>query len=88
MTTTDTPIRGRQGLLALSPVLLFLLLYLVVSAVCGDFYAVPIAVALVVSSAFALLIARGRSLTGRIEIFSRAAADPDILYCAIYGTTL
>lgn len=80
MTPTETPIPARRGLLALSPVLLFLLLYLVVSAICGDFYAVPIAVALVVSSAFALLIARGRPLVGRIEIFSRAAADPDILY--------
>lgn len=80
MTKADAPIGARRGLLALSPVILFLMLYLVVSAVGGDFYAVPIAVALVVAGAFSLIIAGGRPLVKRIEIFSRAAADPDILY--------
>lgn len=80
MTHTSQHICARHGLLALSPVIIFLLLYLVVSAVCGDFYAVPIAVALLVASAFAIVILRGKPLVDRIHLFSKSAADTDILY--------
>ena len=48
---------NRKGLLALSPLFVFIVLYLVTSIVSGDFYKVPITVAFMVSSIFA--IARG-----------------------------
>ena len=38
-------ISTRRGLLGLSPVIVFLLLYVVVSVIAGDFYAMPFAVA-------------------------------------------
>lgn len=77
---TPHHITTRQGLTALSPVIIFLTLYLAVSAIVGDFYAVPIAVALIVASVVALLCAKGRPLSRRIELFSRSAANTDILF--------
>ncbi len=69
-----------KGLLALSPMLVFLLLYVAVSAIIGDFYKIPISVALLAASMWAILIYRGKSLKERIETFSAAAADKDIIY--------
>jgi len=69
-----------KGWLALSPVIVFLLLYVAVSVVIGDFYKMPIAVALVVASIWAIVIYRGRPLAERIETFSRAAGHFNILY--------
>lgn len=79
-TEEKTPITTSRGILALSPVCLFLLLYLVVSLLAADFYAMPVAVALAMASAWAIGIYRGRSLTERVGEFSRAAAHPDIIY--------
>lgn len=69
-----------QGLIALSPMVVFLLLYVVVSAIIGDFYKIPISVALLVASMWAIVIYRGRTLKERIETFSKAAANSDIIY--------
>lgn len=69
-----------QGLLALSPAVMFLLLYVAVSLVIGDFYVMPITVALVAASAWAVAIDRGRSLVERVDTFSRAAGHANILY--------
>ena len=67
-------------MLALSPAILFLLLYVVVSLVIGDFYVMPITVALLAASVWGVLIYRGKSLSKRIEVFSSAAAHSNILY--------
>lgn len=69
-----------RGLVALSPMIVFLLLYVVVSALIGDFYKIPISVALLAASMWAVVIYRGKPLKERIETFSRAAADSDIIY--------
>lgn len=47
---------NKKGLLALSPLLVFIVLYLVTSIVSGDFYKVPITVAFMISSIFAIAI--------------------------------
>lgn len=73
-------ISHRRGLLAISPIVVFLAFYLVVSLVFGDFYKMPIAVALVIASMWAVLIFRGKSLSQRIEIFSKEAGSSNILY--------
>lgn len=77
---TNTEITSGKGLLALSPIIVFLILYVVVSLIIGDFYKMPISVALVVASVWAILILRGKPLNKRIEIFSRAAGHSNILY--------
>lgn len=69
-----------QGLLALSPVVVLLVIYLVGSIVAGDFYRIPIAVAFVVASVYAIAITRGNTLAERIDNFSRGAADTRIMY--------
>lgn len=66
--------------MALSPAIVFLLLYVVVSVVISDFYVMPVTVALVAASAWALLIDKGHPLTQRIENFSAAAGHTNILY--------
>lgn len=68
------------GLLRLSPMVVFLLFYVVVSAVIGDFYRMPISVALVAASVWSIIIFRGHKLSERIEVFSRAAGHSNILY--------
>lgn len=80
MSSNRSNISGWNGWLALSPMAVFLLLYVAVSAAIGDFYKIPISVALLAASMWAILICRGRRLKDRIEIFSEAAAKPDILY--------
>lgn len=65
--------------MALTPLLLFLALYLVTSLVVGDFYKMPIAVAFVVASVYAACLLEGRTLQERVEVFSHGAADSNIL---------
>ncbi|MBQ1220979.1 MAG: Na+/H+ antiporter NhaC family protein [Alistipes sp.] len=70
----------RQGrFLALTPLLVFLALYLVTSLVVGDFYKMPITVAFVVASVYALCLLRGKSVQERVEAFTRGATDTNIL---------
>ena len=69
-----------KGLLAISPIVLFLFTYLVVSIIVGDFYKMPIAVALVVSSMWAMLIYKGVPLARRIEVFSKEAGSGNVMY--------
>ena len=69
-----------NGLLALSPVAVFLLSYVAVSVVLGDFYAMPLSVSLLISSVWAIIIFKGRPLAKRLEVFSRSAGNENILY--------
>lgn len=64
---------------SLSPLLVFLVLYLVTSIIVNDFYKVPITVAFVVSSIYAVCITRDLTLTQRIEQFSKGAANPGMM---------
>lgn len=68
-----------SGWLALSPLIVFLCLYLVTSIVVNDFYKIPITVAFLVSSGYAIFITKGIKLEKRIEIFSKGASDKNIL---------
>ena len=68
-----------KGLLALSPILVFLLAYLGVSIVSHDFYKMPIAVAFIIAAVWAVIVSAG-DFTKRINVFSKGAANPDILF--------
>lgn len=76
----EEAISVKKGLLALSPVAVFLVLYLAVSLIVNDFYSMPIAVALAIAAVWSVVISRSGSLTRRVEIFSRSAGHSDILY--------
>ena len=69
----------KKGLIALSPLGVFIILYLVTSIIAGDFYKVPITVAFMVSSIYAILIHQGRPLKERIDTFSRGAATGQMM---------
>ena len=69
----------KKGLLALSPLGVFIAFYLVTSIIAGDFYKVPITVAFMVSSIYAIIIHGGRPLRERIDVFSRGAATGQMM---------
>ena len=77
--TKITPITKQPSIWALSPLLVFLCLYLVVSLIVNDFYKVPITVAFLVSSVYAVCITKGLSLNERIMQFSQGAANKNIM---------
>ena len=69
-----------NGWLALSPLLVFLLVYLVSSLVARDFYKVPVAAAFIIASAYAMLITRSVDKTDdKISIFSEGAGNKNVL---------
>ncbi len=68
----------RAGMLALSPLLVFITLYLVTSIIARDFYRVPITVAFMVTSIYAIATTRGK-LRRRINVFSRGAGKPEMM---------
>ena len=69
----------KKGLLSLSPLLVFLVVYVVASLVAGDFYRVPISVAFLLTSIYAVCITTGKSLRERLTLFSEGAGHPDVL---------
>ena len=75
----NTTKQNFKGLLALSPLVVFLCLYLVTSLLLDDFYAVPITVAFLVSSVYAIGVTTNLRLTDRIHQFSKGAADKNIM---------
>ena len=72
--------RKMNGWLALSPLLVFLCIYVITSLIARDFYKVPVAAAFIIASAYALLITRGVEKTDdKIAIFSRGAGNKNVL---------
>ena len=69
----------KKGIIALSPLLVFILLYLVTSIIARDFYKVPITVAFMASSIYAVIISRGMTLRKRIEIFNKGAGTSQMM---------
>ena len=69
----------KKGLIALSPLMVFIMFYLVTSIVAGDFYKIPITVAFMVSSLYAVIIFNGKPLMARINTFSRGAATEQMM---------
>ena len=69
----------KKGLLALSPLMVFITLYLVTSIIAGDFYRVPITVAFMAVSVYAVAISGGMSLAKRIDTFSQGASTNQMM---------
>ena len=78
-----------NGWLAVSPLFVFLAVYLLTSLIAGDFYKVPVTSAFLVASIYALIITKSPAngngmrsrfdMDGRIAIFSRGAGHPDVM---------
>lgn len=71
--------RHARGLLALSPVLVFLAVYLVSSLLSGDFYKIPVSAAFLLASAYAVAITPEKGINRRLAIFSGGAGHPNVL---------
>ena len=75
-----TNIRTRlKGLFALTPLIVFMVSYLAVSLVTGDFYKMPISVAFLIASVYAIAITRNKPFSRRIEHFSAGAANQNVM---------
>ena len=79
-----------SGWLAVSPLFVFLVVYLVSSILARDFYKVPVTAAFMVASVYALLITPGPGaengsvhsrfdVDGRLSIFSKGAGDSNVM---------
>ena len=68
-----------MGLKALSPLIVFLGLYLVSCIIAQDFYAIPISAAFLLASVYAIIICKGGSLEEKISVFSKGAGDKNVL---------
>ena len=71
-------ISARKGILALSPIAVLLVVYLVGSIVTGG--SMPISAAFLLASVYVMVITRKGSLIDRINSFSRGAANSRIMY--------
>ncbi|MDO4952130.1 MAG: Na+/H+ antiporter NhaC family protein [Bacteroidales bacterium] len=71
--------KNKKGLLALSPLIVFITFYLMFSLIAGDFYKVPITVAFMIASIYAIAISGGLSIQRRIDIYSRGASKDNLM---------
>ncbi len=78
-----TPLKFR--VLALLPIVLFLLLYLISSIVSGDFYKMPVSVSFLIASLVALSMNFKRPFNERIESYLKGMGDSGIMMmCLIF----
>ncbi|MCQ2157620.1 MAG: Na+/H+ antiporter NhaC family protein [Bacteroidales bacterium] len=68
----------KYSLFSLSPMALFLLIYVTASVVVGDFYKVPVSAVFLLACVYAVVISKG-PLGQRLEAFSKGAGHPDII---------
>lgn len=66
-------------MVALSPLLVFIAIYLVTSIIAHDFYKVPISIAFLISCIYAVGRSRHEALDTRIDVFSKGASAKNIM---------
>lgn len=69
----------KKGIWALSPLIVFVSLYVGISIVAGDFYKVPVTVAFMASSIFAITTCGGFPLSQRISVFNHGASSDNLM---------
>jgi len=70
---------NKKGIIALSPLIVFIVLYLVTSVIARDFYKVPITVAFLVTSIYAIIVTGNGTLEQRVDIFCKGAGTSNIM---------
>ena len=68
-----------MGFKALSPIIIFLGLYLISCIIAQDFYTIPISAAFLIASIYAVAICRGDSIEKKIAVFSEGAGNKNVL---------
>ncbi len=69
----------KKGILALSPLVVFIVLYLVTSIVARDFNKVPIIVVFMISSIYAIAVTGGLSVQKRVSVYTRGASNDGLI---------
>lgn len=72
-------INHRRGIITLSPLLVFFLIYVGSSIAANDFYAMPVALAFLAASAWAFAVCKPKRFAQRVERFSAGAAHSNII---------
>ena len=70
---------NKRGLYALSPLFVFIVAYLATSLAAGDFYKIPLSVAFLIASMYAIAISGGTPLNKRIDLFSKGASTSNLI---------
>lgn len=71
--------KNKNNWFALTPLAVFLIVYLVSSLVAGDFYKIPIAAAFLVASVYAVGVCMKGKIEERISVFSQGAGHKNVL---------
>lgn len=77
-TNTNKILNTRDGFLSISPLVLFVLLYLVIAIITGDFYYVPMSVVFSVAVVYGFFISYHISFTERIKSFGKGVFSPQV----------
>lgn len=83
MTAPDFKSNSAPNPWALLPLGVFLISYLIVSVIAGDFYKMPISVAFIIASIVAVGISKGGKLNQRVEQFCRGAGHSNIMLMVV-----
>lgn len=75
----DTNHKAQGGLFALSPLIVFIVLYLTLSIVAGNFSRVPMTVVFLIASVYAIVTSKDFSMRQRIDIYSKGASTPNLV---------
>ena len=70
---------NKRGLFALSPLFVFVFVYLVGSLAAGDFYKIPLTVVFLIASVYAISTTTGATLKDRISHFTRGASTGNLI---------
>ena len=71
---------ARKGLLAISPLILFVVAYIGLSLAAGDISRVPISVVFLLASIYAVGITPGLSLADRVRVYGRGAGATKVMF--------
>jgi hypothetical protein len=72
-------IKHISGLKALTPLFIFIALYLLCAIIAKDFYKLPVTVSFLIASVSAIMMTRGESIEKRISIFTEGAGQNSLL---------
>ncbi|WP_163195840.1 Na+/H+ antiporter NhaC family protein [Clostridium thermarum] len=76
---------NKGKLSALLPLLVFIIIFVALSVISGDFYAVPVIVPFLIAAIVALLMNRKLSINQKLDIFCKGAGEGNIiLMCLIF----
>ena len=75
----EEKIKGTQGLISVSPMLVFLAVYTSSRIIAGDFYAASIIVSFLIACLYSIIIIKNKTIESRFAVLAKGAAKEDIM---------